>query len=157
MVKGIMALVLGLAGNLAAQGQPSAGQWANVASLAPGTEVRVTLSSGKPVGGKLQGVASDSLAIQASASRQTLSRGEIKRVEAKGKGRRRRNALIGLAIGAGAGLGIGAAVDRSDAQSSFNFHPNIGKAAITPLGAIIGVVVGLAIPTGGWREIFRAP
>jgi hypothetical protein len=38
-----------------------------------------------------------------------------------------------------------------------NFFPNGGKAVLTPLGAIIGAVVGVAIPSGGWHDIYRAP
>jgi len=141
-----------LAANAVAQPQAS-GSWANLSQLAPGTETRVVLSGGKTLRGSLQVVTPDSLAIHAAKSQATLARAEIKRVELRRNGHRGRNALIGLSIGAGGGLGIGAAVD----QSSHGWFPNLGKAVFTPLGAIIGTVVGVAIPTGGWHEIYRAP
>ena len=149
-------LFAGLAGNAPAQQQASTERWVNLIQLAPGTEIRVALSGGRTVRGYLQNVTSDSLAINATTSQETLLRTEIKGVQLKGKGRRGRNTLIGLLIGTGGGLAVGAAVDHSD-RGSFDFFPNFGKAVITPLGAIIGTVVGVAIPTGGWREIYRAP
>jgi hypothetical protein len=38
-----------------------------------------------------------------------------------------------------------------------DWFPYFGKVVLTPLGAIIGTVVGVALPTGGWREVYRAP
>ena len=147
-------LALGLAVNAAGQ---SADMWASVMQLAPGTEIRAGLSSGRTAGGAVQSTTADSVVIQSGAGREKLLRAEIKRVQVKGKGRRGRNVLIGLAIGAGGGLAIGAAVDSHDKGSNFNFIPNAGKAIFTPLGAIIGAIVGVAIPAGAWREVYRAP
>jgi len=147
-------LFAALAGNAPAQQQASSESWANLSQLVPGTEIRVVLSGGRTLRGHLQRVTSDSLAINAATSQETLSRAEIKRVQLKRKGRRGRNTLIGLLIGTGGGLAIGAAADHSARDTWFR---NFGKAFITPLGAIIGTVVGVAIPTGGWHEIYRAP
>jgi|ERR1035438_6554749 hypothetical protein len=150
-------LLMALAGSALAQQRASADKWANLARLAPDTEIRVALSGGRTVGGNLQNATSDSLAIRTAAGQATLMRTEIKRVQTKGEGRRGRHTLIGLAIGAGAGLAIGAVVDQRDSGKAFNFLPSAGKILFTPLGAIIGAIVGVAIPTGGWREIYRAP
>ncbi|HYW44565.1 MAG TPA: hypothetical protein VE959_17015 [Bryobacteraceae bacterium] len=144
--------VAALAVNATAQQAPTA-SWTNLGQLAPGTEVRVLLSDGKTVRGFLQKATSDSLAINATTSQETLSRQDVKRVLLKRQGHRGRNTLIGLAAGAGGGLALGAAVD----HGSSGWFRNFGKAVFTPLGAIVGTVVGVAIPTGGWHEIYRAP
>jgi hypothetical protein len=154
---GIAALLFaGLAGNASAQQPSSTGNWAGLNQLAPGDGIRVALSGGRTVRGNLSGVTADSLAIQTAASQETLPRAEIKRVQSKGESHRGRNTLIGLAVGAGAGLAIGAAVDHTD-HGYFDIFPNAGKEVITPVGAIVGAIVGVLIPTGGWREVYRAP
>jgi hypothetical protein len=35
--------------------------------------------------------------------------------------------------------------------------PDLGKAVFSSLGAIVGTVIGVALPTGGWRDVYRAP
>jgi hypothetical protein len=151
MESGIVALLLTA---LAGSAQAAAGSWDNLSQLAPGSEIRVVRAGGGTLRGFLQGATADSLAINATTSQETLLRPDIKRIELKRNGRRGRNALIGLLIGAGGGLAAGAAADHSSPDSWF---PNIGKAILTPLGAIVGTIVGMVIPTGGWREIYRAP
>jgi hypothetical protein len=128
-------------------------QWANLNRLEKGSEIRVVLAGGKTVRGFLQSVSPESLAINATTSQEALSRPDIKLVSLKRQGHRGRNTLIGLAIGAAGGLGTGAAIDHGD----HGWFPNFGKAVFTPIGAIIGTVVGVAIPTGGWRVVYRAP
>jgi|SRR5580700_7548513 hypothetical protein len=136
----------------AQQAKPIA-QWANLNRLENGSEIRVVLAGGKNVRGFLQSVSPDSLAINAATSQEALSRQEIKLVSLKRPGHRGRNTLIGLAIGAAGGLATGAVIDHGD----HGWFPNLGKAVFTPIGAIIGTVVGVAIPTGGWRVVYRAP
>jgi hypothetical protein len=150
-------LPVAIAGNAAPQRQTPEEKWADVIQLAPGTVIRVTLSGGNTIDGTLQTATADSLAVQAAASQEKFMRTEIAKVQVKGKGRRGRRVLIGLAIGAGGGLAIGAAVDSHDKRSQFNIVPNAGKEVFTPLGAILGAIVGVAIPAGGWREVYRAP
>ena len=149
----VVILFAALAGNATARQPASAAGWTRLTQLTPGTEIRLFLSDGRKLRGYLQSATSDSLAINATISQETLSRAQIKRVQVKRPGHRGRNTLIGLAIGTGGGLAFGAAVDRGTRGDWF---PNLGKAVFTPLGAIIGTIVGVAIPTGGWREIYRA-
>jgi len=68
---------------------------------------------------------------------------------------RLRNTLLGAAIGAGAGLGIGAGTDAQCSPHCF-LGNNLAKAIFTPLGALVGTVVGVAWPTGRWHEIYRS-
>jgi hypothetical protein len=150
---GVEVLLLAvLAASAGAQPQSSTGSWANLSQVAPGAETRVSLSGGRTLRGFLQKVTPDSLAINATTSQETLLRTDIKRVDLKRNGHRGRNTLIGLGIGAGGGLAIGAAADRNTPSWS-----PFAKAVFTPLGALVGTVVGVAIPTGGWHQIYRAP
>jgi len=103
----------------------------------------------------VQRVTTESLAINATTSQETLSRQDIRRVALKRLGHRGRNTLIGLAIGAGSGLAAGAVVDCRAGPGIW--LPNAGKEVLTPVGALIGTVVGVALPTGGWREVYRVP
>ena len=120
--------------------------------LAPGSEIRVTLAEGLLVRGFLQSASADSLVINASTSQERLAKAQVKRVQVKRPGHRGRNTLIGLAVGTGVGLGTGAAVDSRNKGGIF---PDAGKVVFGVAGALIGSVVGVAIPTGAWREIYR--
>jgi hypothetical protein len=128
-------------------------QWANLSRVENGSEIRVVVAGGKTLRGFLQSVSPDSLAINATTSREALSRQEIKLVSEKRPGHRGRNTLIGLAIGAAGGLATGAVIDHGD----HGWFPNLAKAVFTPIGALVGAVVGVAIPTGGWQVVYRAP
>jgi hypothetical protein len=129
--------------------------WANVKKLAPGDPIRVSMTDGKSYRGNLQSVTDDSLIVTVSTGQETLARAQVAKVGVKGASHRGRNTLIGLGVGAGAGVAIGAGVD-STCHANCWFGGNIGKEVFTPLGAIIGTVVGVAWPTGGWKEVYRA-
>jgi len=148
-VKFALILVLA-AGTAAAQHN-----WANVNSVPVGEEIRVSLEGKKSFRGQFQSVSDESLVIFAANTQQSLARAQILRVSVRSESHRKRNTLIGLGVGAGAGLGIGAGLDHS-CNSSCWFNDNIGKAVFTPLGALIGTVIGVAWPTGGWHEVYRS-
>src|SRR5450759_5174711 len=131
-----------LAATAATQPAKPIANWANLNRLVTGAEIRVTLANGKTLRGFMQRVTPESLAINATTSQETLSRQDIRRVDRKRPGHRGRNTLIGLAIGAGTG---------------FAWVDNSGKVVLPPLGALVGTVIGVALPTGGWREVYRAP
>ena len=149
-------LVATLAATAAAQPAKPIANWANLNQLVTGAEIRVTLANGKTLRGFVQRVTPESLAINATTSQETLSRQDIRRVALKRPGHRGRNTLIGLAIGTGAGLAVGVGVD-SQSRGQYDLFPNSGKAVLSPLGALAGTVIGVALPTGGWREVYRAP
>src|ERR1035437_1921910 len=145
-----------LAATAAAQQAKPIANWVNLNQLVAGSEIRVTLATGKTMRGFVQRVTPESLAINATTSQETLSRQDIRRVALKRAGHRGRNTLIGLAIGTGAGLAVGVGVD-SQSSGQYDLFPNSGKAVLSPWGALVGTVIGVALPTGGWREVYRAP
>src|ERR1017187_3915208 len=75
------------------------------------------------------------------------------------RGKRPPGRLLGNCCGdrgaRGAGLTAGAVADSKAGPGIW--LPNAGKEVLAPLGALIGTVVGVALPTGGWREVYRAP
>ena len=139
---------------VAQQAKPIA-TWANLNQLVTGAEIRVTLANGKTLIGFMQRVTTESLAINATTSQEMLSRPDIRRVELKRRGHRGRNTLIGLAIGTGAGLAVGAGADAKSRPG--RMFPDSGKVVLSALGALVGTVIGVALPTGGWRDVYRAP
>jgi len=152
------ALLSVLAVPLPAAAPPSGrgADWDGLARLAPGAEVRIFLAGGKTVRGFLQRATGDSLAVNATTSQETLARPEIKRVQVRQAGHRGRNTLIGLGIGGATGLALGAAADRNSG-SGWILGGNAGKAILGSMGVIVGTVVGVAWPTGGWRDVYRVP
>src|SRR5450759_3617093 len=145
-----------LAATAATQPAKPIANWANLNRLVTGAEIRVTRANGKTLRGFMQRVTPESMAINATTSQETLSRQDIRRVDLKRSGHRGRNTLIGLAIGTGAGLAVGAGVD-SQSRGQYDLYSNSGKVVLSPLGALVGTVIGVALPTGGWREVYRAP
>jgi hypothetical protein len=152
-----MKFTLLLLASLAASAQspsPKA-NWANLKSLTVGGEIRVSLQDGQSFRGQMQSVTDDSLVMIAASSQQSLTRTQVAKVSTKGESHRRRNTLIGLGIGAGGGVAVGAGIDQG-CKSNCWFGNNIGKEVFTPIGAIIGTIVGVAWPTGTWHEVYRA-
>jgi hypothetical protein len=133
--------------------------WDRVKQLPPGAEIRLNLSDGRTVTTEFQNATDDALMVAKAAVQETLSRPMVVRVSVKTKSHRGRHTLIGLGIGAGTGLVTGAVIDSHDSchQGSFCFDilPNAGKEVFTPLGGLIGALVGALIPAGGWREVYH--
>jgi hypothetical protein len=148
-------LAAALAAAAAAQQAKPIANWVNFNQLVAGSEIRVTLAAGKTMRGFVERVTAEPLAIDAAISQEMLSRQDIRRVELKKPGHRGRNTLIGLAIGTGAGLAVGAGVDSSAGPGVM--FPNLGKVVFSSAGVLLGTVIGVALPTGKWREVYRAP
>lgn len=133
--------------------------WDRVGQLTPSQQIRVTLLDGRKVRGEFESASGDAVMVRTPKSEETLGRIMVARVASKGKSHRLRNALIGLGAGAAGGLIAGAVTDAKIC------HPNvflgclggrdIGKVVLTPFGALVGVIVGALIPTGGYRDIYR--
>jgi hypothetical protein len=150
----LAAIAASLALSAAAQPQPKpVAQWTNLNRLESGAEIQVVVAGRKTATGFLQSVGPDSLSINAATSQEAIPRQDVQLVRIKRTAHRGRNTLIGLLAGTAGGLAAGAAID----HNSHGWFPNLGKDVFTPVGAIVGTVVGVAFPTGGWRTVYRAP
>ncbi len=132
--------------------QASAGKWNDVKALLPGTEIRL-VSGQSTARGPIQSVTDDSVVLTTAKGQETFSRQQIDRLWQKRSGHRARNALIGAGIGAGAGLGIGLAT--SSCSHFCIVSPGLIRGALTAVGAVAGALIGVAIPSGGWKEVYK--
>jgi hypothetical protein len=137
------------------------GNWASLHTLVPGEKVMVVLDKAQAFRGQFKTFSDEAIELHLVTGDRIFQRANVLRVSAKGQSHRGRNALIGALVGAGTGLGLGMAADKSSkcgpsgpflCGGSFNY----GKEILTPAGAIGGGLVGAVLPSGGWREIYRA-
>jgi hypothetical protein len=136
---------------LVATGQVSTSNWDNVKMIAPGTEIRVTAGNSKPVRGKLEVVTDTNLVLGKPSAAHSFPKGDIHSVSVKEKGHRARNVLIGAGVGLAAGLGIGAAAGNNcTGIACGGFRVAVG--GLIGLGG--GIVTGLELPSGRWRQVY---
>lgn len=134
---------------LLSQNMPAqSNDWAIVKQLVPGQDVKVQLIKGKSYRGPVQSVADDSIQV---GKDHVIQKQDVRRVLLPKPNHRVRHTLIGLAVGAGTGLAVGAAADAGDKSGWF---PNLGKEILPPFFGVIGMGVGMLLPTGGWREVY---
>jgi hypothetical protein len=124
--------------------------------MSAGTQIEVRTTGNQRSRGQFTTAEDDALVIMTANGPQRIPRAMVLRISAKKPGHRLRHTLIGLGIGAAAGLALGAVSDSSCSPNCF-IGNNIGKAILTPAGAVVGLIVGVVLPTGGWREVYRAP
>ena len=130
--------------------------WGNLGQLLQGQEIRVRKNDGKSIRGNFRSVTGEAIVLSMTSGDQTISRPSVLRISIKRKGHRGRNALIGAGIGAGAGLGGGAAIPTCPSGNCIGPNHVQSMWLGAGLGAILGAVVGAVIPSGGWRDIYRA-
>lgn len=140
---------------LAAATAAAQSDWVKVKALPIGQEIRASLRDGKSYRGQVQNVTDEALVMVAASQQQTLARAEVKKIATKSEGHRLRNALIGAGLGAAGGVGFGAAIDASCSPHCLGGN-NTGKFVFTPVGAIVGAVVGVAWPTGTWHTVYKS-
>lgn len=158
---GIMFVFLGVMMAIplkAADTRNGSGNWDNLKKLAPGDQIQIVLNDAKSYRGEFQTVSDDAIVSRLETGEQTFVRQDVLRVSTKAQSHRGRNALIGLAVGAGAGvivavaspeLGTGKCEQRSCIDAGT-------VSALGVVGGAIGAGIGAVIPTGGWRDVYRA-
>lgn len=157
----LMILMLGFIGLIpanAAEPKSTQANWESLKQLAPGQQIQIVLKDAKSYHGQFQSVSDNALVLRLAAGEQTFERQNVLRVSKRGRSHRGRNALIGLAIGGGAGvivaiaspeLGAGKCGQGSCVDAAIVFGEGF-------LGGAVGAGIGAAIPTGGWRDVYRA-
>ncbi|MGH9378640.1 MAG: hypothetical protein ACRD1I_07570, partial [Terriglobia bacterium] len=117
----------------------------------------IVLNNKKSYRGSFQSVSDEAIVVRLRKVAQTFSRQEVIRVSTKGKSHRLRNTLIGAAVGAGAGFAFGAGVDGYDNCSFICFSTGgQGKEIFTPSFAVVGAIVGAALPARRWQSLYQA-
>jgi hypothetical protein len=129
--------------------------WNKVKQVKRGQQVQVVLSDARDYRGAFERWSDSGIVVQLASGEQTFARPDVIRIAVLRKERSRlRHSLIGAGIGAGVGLLVGAVADHGCNNCWF---PNLGKEIFPPLGGIIGAGIGVALPKGGSRVIYRAP
>ena len=122
-----------------------------------GTEIEARTVDKKRFRGQFRIAEDEALVMTTANGEQRLARATVARVAVKKPGHRLRNTLMGFGIGAAGGLSLGAIADARCTGDCIEGKTPLGKEAGTGLGAVIGTIIGVALPTGGWREVYRAP
>jgi hypothetical protein len=123
--------------------------------IAAGTEIEARTTDNKRYRGHFESVTDDALVIGTDAGEQRLPRATVSRVSVKKASHRLRNTAIGFGAGAAGGLSLGAVADARCTGKCIEGNTPWGKYVGTALGALIGTIIGVAIPTGGWHEVYR--
>lgn len=132
-------------------GQPAEDSWSNLSRLRVGQKIEVVDMKLKSVTGSFVAFSQEAISLLVGTARISIPQPNVLSVKHRAASHRKRNALLGLAIGAAAGMAIGAI--KLGTNHETDELPAFVYAA--PLGAIPGVVVGAALPTGQ-VTIYRA-
>ena len=135
------------------------GNWDAVRHFAAGQAVRVSLADGRSFQGNFQSATDSEVLLSTAKAQETVARADVAKAATKGTNHRVRNSVIGFGVGAGAGLGVGAIIDHESGcgnpSGCFLNFKNLGKEVFTPVGALVGLIVGAVIPSGNWHEVYR--
>ena len=144
-------LLVFVATSLAAQ--TNATDWNTVKALTTGTQVRISAGA-RTVRGEIERTTDDVLVMTSRKGQEMFDREQISSVSVRKPSHRKRNTLIGLGVGAGAGLAIGIATRPSSGQWEI-ISPDVVVAGLVAAGEIGGTLVGVILPSGGWREVYK--
>jgi hypothetical protein len=126
-------------------------------TISAGAEMEARTTDNKRYRGRFKAAEDDALVVVTASGERRFARATVSRVSVKKPGHRLRHTLIGLGIGAAAGIALGAAADARCTGDCIEGKTPLGKEAGTGIGALIGTIIGVALPGGGWREVYRAP
>jgi hypothetical protein len=129
------------------------GDWQLLKGVSVGQLIRVSIRGGGPHEGTLQDVSDDAIAI---SNGQTFRREEVLRVWMKGHGSRLKHALIGAGIGAGAGLGVGAGIANATKGDFIALKDSDTLPICAAAFGMVGMGIGAALPSHGWKEVYRS-
>jgi hypothetical protein len=150
----ILGILLVLLASVGAWAQGPADSWDSLRGLVAGQQVRVVLNDAKSYTGPFQAVRDEAIVVRLAMGDQTFTRESILRVSTPGRGHRGRNAAIGALVGGVVGL-----------LTMRSALCNLPDPECEPRAEAVGLVVGLgagagagaALPTAGWRDVYRAP
>jgi hypothetical protein len=134
--------------------------WQGLNRLRAGEDVRVVLTGGGTIEGRVERWSPEAFAIVAgNAGVRSLQVGEVKQVSVRRRGSRLKAAGIGAAIGFGAGFAIGASkagflADRN--SPSLGVRAETG-ARVGALGGGIGALIGALSGGPRYRTIYTVP
>jgi hypothetical protein len=152
LVAGVFISAIGLIPNLAAQ--TTQADWNALKALTAGTQVRITDSS-RTVDGKLDQTTDDGIMVTSGKGQEKFDRRDVSIVSVKKQSRRKRNTLIGLGVGAGGGFAFVGALANDVKNSILGGHGPAVIASSAAAGALVGVLVGAVVPSGGWRQVYK--
>ena len=137
-----------IGGTMAGSLWAASSDWNALQDMKPGQQIRVVLNDLSPAEGAFQALNEEGITVREVSGEKTFARKNILRVYFRGKNHRVRNMFICAAIGAVL------AVPAELAYHNNNW-PNDGN-WIWPVFVISGGGLGAAVPTGGWRLVYRA-
>jgi hypothetical protein len=152
LVAGLLISAIGLIPSLGAQ-TTQAG-WNALKAVTAGTQVRITDGS-RTVDGKLDQTTDDVIMVTSGKGHEMFDRRDVSIVSVKKQSHRKRNTLIGLGVGAGGGLAFGGVLASAVKDSMLGGHGPAIVASSAGAGALVGVLVGAVIPSGGWRQVYK--
>jgi hypothetical protein len=144
----------------ATMGAQTIHDWASLGhtpAIAAGIRIEIGTAGNNRLRGQFKSADDEGLVMTTASGEQRIARATILRVSVKSPGHRLRHMLIGLGIGAAGGLTLGAVADARCTGNCIEGKTPLGKEVGTGLGALIGTIIGVALPAGGWREVYRAP
>jgi len=127
--------------------------WNNLNILNPGQQIRVVMKDAKTYQSEFKAVDEQGITLQRSSSEQALARKDVRRVFVRGKNHLPRNMVIGGAIGAVLfALPAVLAIQHNVSGNIHQISTTLPWIVFVPAGALVGA----AMPTGQWREVYRA-